>query len=483
MPLIADWGFVGSTYAGQSPAVNVERCVNMYPEVTVATGARSKRKVVYYPTPGLLTWSSAGLGPLRGEFYQDGNYYVASGGELYSVSAAGVATKLGDIAQDPNPVQFSTNGAAGDQLFVVSAGLGYIVTISTGAFVQITDADFPAVAVMGDFSDGYFLALKFNSIQFNFSALENGLSWPTASFANKSQSSDNILSLLVDHKEVWLFGSKTTEIWYNTGDPTNPFAPIQGVLIEHGILAPRSAVKVNNTICWLGQDSDGSGMAWYANGYTPERFSTHGVEQQWQSYGVTLADAIGWAYQENGHSFYVVTFPTANKTWAFDFASQMWHERLFWNGSDYDAHLGRCHAYAFGKHLLGSRLDGTIYHQSLSYYDDDGSILRRMRRSPHIDADQRFVEYASAELECQHGVGLLSGQGEDPQAMLRWSDDDGYNWSNEYWSSIGLRGAYAFRTMWRRLGQGRNRVWEIVQTDPVPLAWTDLILNGTAMDA
>lgn len=483
MTLMAEWGFVGGTYAGQSRDVNVERCINMYPEVTMAPGQRSKRKVVLYPTPGLVAWTSVGLGPVRGTFYQDGQFFVASGAELYYVSAAGVETLLGAIAYDPNPVSFCSNGAAGDQLFLVSAGVGYTVELSTLTLTQITDADFPSVAAMGDFSDGYFLALLQNSVQFSFSTLEDGQSWPAASFAPKSQSSDNILSLLVDHKEVWLFGSKTTEIWYNTGDATNPFAPIQGVLIEHGILAPRSAAKVNNAICWIGQDSDGSGIAWFANGYTPQRFSTHGVEQMWQSYNCDLSDAIAWAYQENGHSFYQVTFPTADKTWVFDFASQMWHERLYWNGVDYEAHLGRCHAYAYGMHILGSRLDGTLYKQLLSAYDDDGAILRRLRRSPHIVADQLEVEYAAAELECQRGAGLVTGQGSDPMVMLRWSNDGGYNYSNEYWESVGLRGQYAFRARWRRLGTGRNRVWEIVQTDPVPLAWTDFILDAKVLDA
>lgn len=480
--LVSDWGFIGGTYAGQAADVNAERCINLYPEVTETQGQRSKRRVVLYSRPGLVLWATAGSGPIRAAFYQDGRMFVVSGVEFYEVSAGAVATLRGAVVSDSNPATISSNGPGGNQLFVVSAGSGYVYDLVGNTLTLITDVDFPTVAVMGDFSDAYFLVLKDDSTQFNFSALNNGSSWPTASFATKSQSSDYVRALLVDHKEVWLFGSKATEVWYNTGDGTNPFAPIQGVLIEHGIHAPWSATRVNNTICWIGEDAGGFGTAWLANGYTPQRFSTHGVEQMWRSYGVSLEDAVGYAYQEDGHTFYVVSFLGANHTWAYDFASGMWHELGYWDGSDFDAHLGRCHVYAHGAHRLGSRIDGKIYTQSLSIYDDDGTVLRRLRRSPHMHADERRIEYRSAELDLRRGAGLQSGQGSNPQLMLRWSNDGGYTWSNEHFVSAGIYQSYDVRAVWRRLGQARHRVYEVVMTDPVPMAWIDMILDVEALD-
>jgi len=69
-------------------------------------------------------------------------------------------------------------------------------------------------------------------------------------------------------------------------------------------------------------------------------------------------------------------------------------------------------------------------------------------------------------------VGLNSGQGSDPEVMLRWSDDGGHTWSYEHWKKMGKIGQYGYRTLWRRLGmttQIRDRVYEVSGTDPVRL--------------
>ena len=397
--IVSDWGFAGGFGTGQSRNASVERCVNLYPEIVAVPGARPRKQVVLYPTPGLSVWATIGNGPIRAAFYQDGRFFVVSGPEFYEVSAGGVGTLIGTVSNDSNPAFIFSNGAAGLQLFIISGRLCYTYGLSSGTFAQVTDADLPTDVVMGGYLDGYFLALKNSSTQFNWSALLNGSSWPTASFATKTQSSDNIRALVVDHKEVWLLGSKATEVWYNTGDAQQPFAPVQGVLIEHGIGPRFSAAKINNTICWIGQDETGSKIAWLANGYTPERFSTHQVEEAWASYTSTIDDAYAWAYTERGHSFYVVTFPTVGVTWAYDFASNMWHERGYWENGEYSAHLGRCHAFAFDQHLVGSRLDGRIFSQSLTVYDDAGTPLRRLRRSPHVNNDLRWLFYNSFQLE------------------------------------------------------------------------------------
>jgi hypothetical protein len=75
------------------------------------------------------------------------------------------------------------------------------------------------------------------------------------------------------------------------------------------------------------------GIVYRANGYTAQRISTHAVEWQIQQYG-NLSDAIAYTYQQDGHSFYVLIFPSANTTWVFDVATSLWHERAaFINGN------------------------------------------------------------------------------------------------------------------------------------------------------
>jgi hypothetical protein len=67
----------------------------------------------------------------------------------------------------------------------------------------------------------------------------------------------------------------------------------------------------------------------------------------------------------------------------------------------------------------------------------------------------------------ERGVGLTTGQGSDPQAMLQWSDDGGYTWSNEHWVDVGAKGQYSTRVKWNALGSSRDRVFRFVISDPV----------------
>ena len=471
-------GFVGSTYTAPSGNVSMERCVNFYPEVHTVPGTTPKARISLMPTPGLSLWATIGSGPIRGMFYQDGRLYVVSGIEFYEVVAASTGTLYSPTVEaSVQPVSFSSNGTGGNQLFLVSGSKGYTFNTSTNTFALISDADFPSSVVMGGFTDGYSVVLRRNTSQFYYSALNNATSWDALDVSTKSQSSDFIRALVVDHKEVWLLGSKTTEVWFNSGNSDNPFVPIQGVLIEHGIGPIWSWAKLNNTICWIGQDVEGSGIAWMAQGYVPVRFSTHAVEYAWKQYS-SIDDAIAYGYQEHGHSFYVVTFPTAKATWAYDFATQMWHERGRWNAATFEAHLGRSFSLGFdGALLVGSRIDGKIYKMSSTYLNDDGSAIRRVRRSPTLTNENKWLFYDNFELDMNVGVGLVSGQGVDPQVMLRWSNDNGKTWSNEHWTTAGAMGTYSTRANWSRLGRGRNRVFEIAVSDPVKWEITQAYLH------
>ena len=456
-------GFIGGTYLDRHPAVSFEDLVNRYPEITVAPGTRAKAPLVLKRTPGLAVFATAGSGPIRAAFYQDGRAFVVSGTGFYELDAAGVATSLGTVASNVNPAQISSNGTAGNQLMIISGGLGYIYNLSTGVFAQITDAQFPSNVIMGGFIDGYFVVLPQDTRAFYFSTLEDGTGWASSDVNEKSQTSDNVRAMVVDRRLVYLIGSKTIEPWFNTGDAQVTFAPVQD-LIQHGIGSPWSVVPINNTLAWLGEDEHGAGQAWMLQGYTPVRFSTHAIEGQWREYG-SLRDAYAHGYQEEGHTFYQVTFPNKG-TWVYDFASGMWHRRARLVEGAEEPHLARCHMYAFDKHLAGSRIDGTVYEQSLSYLDDAGSPIRWVRRSPHFFAS-RPICVDSFRLDCAAGIGLTTGQGSNPQVMLRYTLD-GHTWSDELLESVGAIGEYRTQAQWNRLGQTEGFIGiEIAGSDPV----------------
>ena len=156
-------------------------------------------------------------------------------------------------------------------------------------------------------------------------------------------------------------------------------------------------------------------------------------------------------------------------TWVYDSTTQVWHKWLSWDAesASYYRHRTNCGCYFNNAFYVGDFENGKIYRIDKDIYTDNGNIIRRLRRAPHITTDLQRQFFEELQIQFQPGVGLQSGQGEDPQAMLRWSNDGGSTWSNEHWCSIGVQGAYKNRAIWRRLGWSRDRVFEVVVTDPV----------------
>jgi hypothetical protein len=133
----------------------------------------------------------------------------------------------------------------------------------------------------------------------------------------------------------------------------------------------------------------------------------------------------------------------------------------------------RGHAYVGQVHLVGSRTTGAICALELDTYDDDGAILRAVRRAPYLGAENAWATLDRVTLGCEVGVGLGTGQGSDPQVELRLSKDGGKTWMSAGTAPIGRLGEYdGTGAYWTRLGRVRidRLVLEIVVTDPVKRA-------------
>lgn len=421
-----------------------------------------------------------GAGPIRVLFYQDGRQFAVSGNGFYELFSDGTSTLWGTVNSDSRPAFVVSNGQIGDQLLIVSGGAGYLFTLSTNTFGgQISAPGFPSNAVSCAFADSYFLALFSGYPKFAFSALADGATWDAIDVAQKSQTSDNILAMIYDHKELWLVGSKYIEIWFDTGDSNNPWSP-QPILIESGLAAQDSICKGDDSIFWLKSGEYGALSVVRAQGYTPVRISTHAVEKAIAAY-TRFDDALGYYYEDEGHGFYVLTFPTADATWVYDVRTQAWHERGYWNAGAgvYTADLGRCHSWAvtFKKHLVGSRVDGTVYTLTAAAMTDDGNAIRWLRRAPHVTSENKRVFIARFELAMRTGVGTQVGSGTDPQLFMRVSRDGGNTWTSEKWAALGTYQQYTRRVFWTRLGHLRNGLVEVAGTDPVFVGIYDAFID------
>lgn len=395
-------------------------------------------------------------------------------------SIAGAVVTVGPIFTIGSSYSGVETGITDSQLTHYDAAstgntLGTRTEISTNP-VRVADSYGPFTSI--DFVDGYFIAQVTNTQEFQISALEDGTTWSGLDVNKLNVYADNIVAMIVTDRNPYFLGPKKTAVYYNSGSANNPFIPIPNALIDQGCAAQSSPVRLDNSIFWIGADERGAGIAWRANGGTPQRVSNHAVEEQWAKFS-TITDAIGWTYQEKGHAFWVLYFPAGNATWVYDVATGQWHERNWLNPTDgtTNAHLARCHAYGFQKHLVGSRVDGNIYQLSETTYFDAGNLIQRRRRSPHVALEADYVQVFKLQVDLEVGLGNPVDPGADPQVCLRFSKDGGHTWSNEYWKSAGPMGQYRKRVIWRRLGIARDWVFEITMTDPVPWRIVDAYIN------
>jgi hypothetical protein len=373
----------------------------------------------------------------------------------------------------------------GTQLFIATNPISYIYDAASETLAQITDIDFPGAVTVG-YLDGYFIFQEPNSDRFWTSELLDGTQIDPLSFASAEGMPDNLVSLFVDHREVWLFGTQSVEVWYDAALEGFPLARIQGAVNEFGCAATFSVAKMDNSLFWLGADARGHGIVFRANGYAGQRISTHAVEYAIQSYEI-ISDAIAFTYQQDGHSFYVLTFPSAQATWVYDAATGAWHERAGFANGQFIRHRANCQMFYSEEVVVGDFENGNIYAYDLDQFSDGDFAqkwLRSWRALPTGQNNLKRTAQHSLQIDMQTGVGLNTGQGSNPQVMLRWSDDGGHTWSNEHWMSAGKIGAYGTRAIRRRLGMTlklRDRVYEISGTDPVKISivGAELVLSGT----
>jgi hypothetical protein len=311
----------------------------------------------------------------------------------------------------------------------------------------------------------------------------DGTTWPGQLVNEVSVFPDNITSMKMNHRELWLWGIKRCQPYQDTGS-TEVYDVIPGAMIENGSAATFAVDRVDNSTFWIGQDERGGRMAWRSNGYTPSRVSTHAVETDLTSYtAAQIAAMVSYAYQDSGHLFWVLYVPGSSWSWVFDIGEGLWHKRAKWVANAFQAHWGWNHVYAFGKHLIGDWNSGNLYDMEFANLTDVGGPIRRLRRSPTVGDETKWLFHKQLVIDFDTGLGpqppLLDGAGNprDPQCMVRWSDDRGKTWSPEAILNCGQAGEFMTRAAQRRLGRSRYRVYEVSVTDPIPWVIVDAYLE------
>jgi hypothetical protein len=406
---------LGSSYVARSVNAADARMVNLFPEAIPEGG---KEPGFLNRAPGLRLLANMGDGPIRGLWQFGGYGYAVSGETLYKIDTLWNTTVIGTVAGSSGPVSISDNGT---QMFVACDGPSFIYNSLTLEFKQIDDPDFPGAVTVG-YINGYFVFNEPNSQRIWITELLDGQSIDPLDFASAEGSPDGLVSVLVDHREVWLFGTNSVEVWYDSGGADFPLTPVQGAFNEVGCIAPYSVAKLDNGIFWLGADARGKGIVYRANGYTAQRVSTHAVEWQIQQYG-NLSDAVAYTYQQDGHSFYVLIFPSANTTWVFDVATSMWHERAAFINGSFTRHRSNCQMSFNNEIVVGDHELGNIYAFDLEVFSDAGAVqkwLRSWRALPTGMNDLKRSAHHSLQLDAE--TGAIDDSVTTPVVILDISD-------------------------------------------------------------
>lgn len=416
------------------------------------------------------TGTTASLaGPGKAQSEAAGRCFVVSGTIFGEVTASNIFTPWGVVGSDTNPATISYNGDGGGELFITAGGNGYIFDLDTNALTQI--AALTGIATMGDQIDGYFLSLNAANGQATFSGLLDGLTWDPTDFMEAGTGGPWI-AMKVGIPYIYFWSDKVGEVWYDAGTFPIPFARTSSGLMQYGIAAPFSPEIVGGAVVWLGATANGDGVVLKASAFTPEVISTYPLRVAFDAYS-TLSDAVGDTFDHAGHTFYLLTFPAASGSWAWDPAMALpaaWHEPLTWISAEsrYIAWRPLFHAFVFGEHRMLDRSTGTYYRLASVGTDVESRPIRRLRRAPALVSENKRLFYPLFELYLEPGLGLSSGQGSDPQVMMRYSNDGGKTWSNEQTRSAGALGNYGTRVRWLRCGSGRKRVFEVSVTDAIP---------------
>lgn len=441
---------VGDAYADTVSNFAAQETINWVPEKAERDGTRTKTLL---KTPdGLSVFGTAGTGAIRGMLTMADVLYVVGDTNLYRVDSDGSATALGGI-EGSELVSMSENGY---QLIVVNGPKGWTFNKDTAVFAQITDPAFPGADTV-TFLDQYIIANSPGTDEFFISALGDATSYDALDFAAAETTPDPIQAVLADHREIWIFGRKSIEVWTDTGAADFPFERVSGATIQRGAATKFSMAKTDNTIFWLGED----GVVYRANGYQPKRVSTRPIEQQIAQENISEAFAFG--YEKGGHSFFVLTFING-KTWIYDASSGAWHRRKTFEIERWRAN---CHVFAYGKHLVGDRQSGIIWELRDDVYTEGDDPIVSERKTQYLSDNNLYHRMAELELVFNTGQGLTTGQGSDPIVDVRYSDDGGRNYTNFRQGSLGKIGEYARRVRLHGLGRGRQRMFHFRISDPV----------------
>lgn len=461
----------GTGMQGKSPSITAQRRINCYYDFTEDG---DKTRVSIIGTPGKELFLNLGDTPIRGMHVpQNSDYlYLVHRGTFYQVDNAGNTTSRGTLNTTSGRVSIDDNGP-GNQIQIVDGTDGWIYNTSTLAFTEITDVDYPANPQTTCFDSGRFLNSFLSSGRFYGSDAYAGTSWSGTNFATAESQPDYIVRTAALSGQVVHFGTNTIEFWANAGLPGFPYLRVGGANAEFGLTARWSLARFMGSMIFLARIRNGESVIGILNGYQVVPVSNTELEHIINSYS-TITDASGFSYTLGGHPMYQINFPSAGTSWLYDGLTKVWSE-LKSNGLERDR--GEIGIEFQNNRMVSDYENGKLYKIKPDVYTENGDTIRMELTSRHLYDEGKRTRITTFQVDGEMGVGLVSGQGSDPQMMLQISVDGGHTFGSEIWTSMGAIGDYMNRARWSRLGSSRDWVFRLAITDPVKRVITGVFIN------
>jgi hypothetical protein len=452
--------FVKNFYKSKSLPLSSQRLVNMYAEME-PDDARSV--LALFGSPGLTSLVGFGTFFTVYAMKKMGVYlYAVVGNVLYQINDALVATAVGTLTTAPGKVRLSSNGT---QLTILtSVGSAWTYTPSTDTFAQITDGDYQLASDV-TFIDGYTVFSVQGSDQFFYSDQFDSTAYDALDFQTAEWEPDKLIGIRKVAGELWAFGERTIEIYQNTGGELL-FGRINGASMNVGCLVRDSISIIDNTVFWLGDDR----FIYAASGYQYKKISNFAIDQEIEGYTINdLEQAISFSYEWQGHKFYVITFPSKNRSFQFDIMTGLWAERESTENGSNTIIRWRANCFeTFGRYrVVGDYKTGKLFYMDdTNFTEGEEEMFADIVTSPLFNGFVRTT-ISALYIDAETGVGTLSGEGSNPKISIWISNNGGRTYSNEITRDLGIRGAYREIVKFTPIGNADNYTFKIRISDPV----------------
>jgi len=400
---------------------------------------------------GIFEWESRRIG------------VAVSNGKVFKLSQFAAPVEVtGATLEVGVPVSFTEYS----QNFMIMANGGRMIKWGGGATCEyIADADAPTAVTNVATFDQYVLALEAVTADVWFSEVTDPDTW-LGEFVSAQKAPDNVVAIIAQWGEIAFVGESTVEYRYNSGNASSPFALIPTVT-NGGSISPHTVKVVDNALFFL--DSERNAVRMVERSL---KVISNSIAKDLQELE-TVSDAIGMNIMCNGLRLYVLTFPTDDKTFVYDYKVDDWYDWGWWDSIDasYQRWIGNCseHMKHWNTHLVGSRVDGKIFTISTDYFDDNGDIIRNFVETGWVNfGNNDWKQCARLDLSLERGYGDPTEA--TPDIFVNYRDNNRIKWSNDRTASLGKIGQRDYHIELRRLGRFRRRKWRFTMTDNVPFA-------------